>query len=50
MSAILHFIFVVATNIFMFLMLCGLLWWIGFIIYMAIQIAKGKGGGGLPWL
>ncbi len=50
MSAILHFIFVILANAFMLFMLLGLIYLIGLIIYMCIQIAKGKGSGWLPWL
>lgn len=50
MEAILHFIFVVLVNIFMFFMLLGLLYW-AFIIVFYIPYAAAKGKlGRVRWL
>lgn len=50
MSAILHFIFVVLANIFMFMLLIGVIYWIIFIaFYLPYAAIKGKLGR-LPWL
>lgn len=49
MTAILHFIFVVLANLFMFGMLLSIIYGFGLLVYMCIQIAKGKGSGWLPW-
>ena len=50
MTTILHFIFVVLANIFMFMLFIGLIYWAIFIIfYLPYAAAKGKIGK-LPWL
>ncbi len=49
MSAILHFLFVVFANIFMFGLLLGVIYWIILIVfYLPYAAAKGKIGR-LPW-
>ena len=50
MASILHFFFVVFANLFMLGMLLAVIYGFGLLIYMCIQIAKGKGSGWLPWL
>ncbi|MBD5348574.1 MAG: hypothetical protein HDR84_04935 [Bacteroides sp.] len=50
MDAILHFIFVILANIFMFALLLGSIFWAFFIIfYLPYAVIKGKIGR-LPWL
>ena len=50
MTAILHFIFVVLANIFMFVLLLGAIYWAVFILfYLPYAAIKGKLGR-LPWL